>query len=183
MVVVNGGVDLVEAGKMSFVVSSIVPTSAGRIVFARPEDMRRSAKDANDGPAADGPNPATPSVAPTRSGTRRSARHDGGVLVGAVVVAAGHGARFGGPKQLQPLGDRRVVDHAVDGARATCDAVVLVVPPDATWSVDGVAVGGRRRDALRVRARRDRGVAAPRSTSSWCTTRRVRSPTRRCSSG
>jgi uncharacterized protein YacL len=53
MVVVNGGVDLVNAGPMSFVVSSIVPTSAGRIVFARPEDLRRSAKDANEGAAAD----------------------------------------------------------------------------------------------------------------------------------
>jgi uncharacterized protein YacL len=41
MVVVNGGVDLVDAGKMSFVVSSIVPTSAGRIVFARLQDVRR----------------------------------------------------------------------------------------------------------------------------------------------
>ena len=49
MVVVNGGVDLVNAGPMSFVVSSIVPTSAGRIVFARPEDLRRSAKDGKDG--------------------------------------------------------------------------------------------------------------------------------------
>jgi uncharacterized protein YacL len=48
MVVVNGGVDLVNAGPMSFVVSSIVPTSAGRIVFARPEDLRRSAKDGKD---------------------------------------------------------------------------------------------------------------------------------------
>ena len=38
MVVVNGGVDLVGAGPMSFVVSSIVPTSAGRIVFARAND-------------------------------------------------------------------------------------------------------------------------------------------------
>lgn len=43
MVVVNGGVDLVDAGPMSFVVSSIVPTSAGRIVFARPEDNRKAA--------------------------------------------------------------------------------------------------------------------------------------------
>ena len=64
MVVVNGGVDLVEAGQMSFVVSSIVPTSAGRIVFARPEDLRRSAKDANDGRArSDAGDPAVPADA------------------------------------------------------------------------------------------------------------------------
>jgi uncharacterized protein YacL len=53
MVVVNGGVDLVNAGTMSFVVSSIVPTSAGRIVFARPEDLRRSTKVGNDGAATE----------------------------------------------------------------------------------------------------------------------------------
>ena len=40
MVVVNGGADLVDAGRMPFTVSSIVPTSAGRIVFARLEDAR-----------------------------------------------------------------------------------------------------------------------------------------------
>lgn len=73
------------------------------------------------------------------------------------MVAAGHGARFGGPKQLQPLGDGRVVDHAVAGARATCDVVVLVVPADATWSVDGVAAvtgGATRSESVRA------GIAA-----------------------
>lgn len=38
MVVVNGGEHLVGAGPVSLVVSSIVPTSAGRMVFARPND-------------------------------------------------------------------------------------------------------------------------------------------------
>lgn len=47
MVVVNGGADLVDAGPMSFVVSSIVPTSAGRIVFARLQDARGHKADAN----------------------------------------------------------------------------------------------------------------------------------------
>ena len=77
--------------------------------------------------------------------------------MGAVVVAAGRGERFGGPKQLQLLGDRRIVDHAVDAARATCDTVVLVVPPDADWTVAGVAAvpGGATRSAS-VRA----GLAA-----------------------
>jgi len=79
------------------------------------------------------------------------------VLVGAVVVAAGHGARFGGPKQLQLLGDRRIVDHAVDAARVACDTVVLVVPADADWSVAGVlAVTGGATRSESVRA----GIAA-----------------------
>lgn len=38
MVVVNGGEHLVGEGPVSLVVSSIVPTSAGRMVFARPND-------------------------------------------------------------------------------------------------------------------------------------------------
>ena len=42
MVVVNGGEDLVGAGPVSLVVSSIVPTSAGRMVFARPSDPAAS---------------------------------------------------------------------------------------------------------------------------------------------
>lgn len=54
MVVVNGGADLVGAGPVSLVVSSIVPTSAGRIVFARPQDR----------PAA-GPTAAEPVAEPT----------------------------------------------------------------------------------------------------------------------
>lgn len=44
MVVVNGGADLVDAGRMPFTVSSVVPTSAGRIVFARLEDARPNAE-------------------------------------------------------------------------------------------------------------------------------------------
>jgi len=81
----------------------------------------------------------------------------GGVLVGAVVVAAGSGARFGGPKQLCELGGRRIVDLAVEVARATCDAVVLVVPPDADWTVpDVVSVPGGETRSASVRA----GLAA-----------------------
>ena len=48
--------------------------------------------------------------------------------VWAVIVAAGWGERFGGPKQFSELGGARVVDHAVATASQACDAVVLVVP-------------------------------------------------------
>jgi uncharacterized protein YacL len=40
MVVVNGGADLVGTGDVELVASSIVPTAAGRIVFARPAEPR-----------------------------------------------------------------------------------------------------------------------------------------------
>lgn len=74
-----------------------------------------------------------------------------------VVVAAGSGARFGSPKQLARLGDRRVVDHAVATARSVGTGVVLVRPPDADWTVPGVitVAGGATRSAS-VRA----GLAA-----------------------
>jgi uncharacterized protein YacL len=52
MVVVNGGADLVGAGPVSLVVSSIVPTSAGRMVFARPHDARPGSPAVDDGPAS-----------------------------------------------------------------------------------------------------------------------------------
>jgi 2-C-methyl-D-erythritol 4-phosphate cytidylyltransferase len=52
------------------------------------------------------------------------------VRVWAVVVAAGRGARFGAPKQYEPLAGRRVLDWALDAARDRAEGVVLVVPPD-----------------------------------------------------
>jgi 2-C-methyl-D-erythritol 4-phosphate cytidylyltransferase len=50
--------------------------------------------------------------------------------VWAIVVAAGSGSRFGGPKQYEPLGDRRVLDWSLAGAASACDRIVLVVPSD-----------------------------------------------------
>jgi len=47
-----------------------------------------------------------------------------------IVVAAGSGTRFGGPKQLAALGGRRVLDWSVDQAADVSDGVVLVVPAD-----------------------------------------------------
>ena len=76
-----------------------------------------------------------------------------------IVVAAGTGSRFGGPKQYEALGPRRVLDWAVAAARPSSDGVVLVVPPDragdAEPDVDVVVAGGATRSAS-VRA----GLAA-----------------------
>jgi 2-C-methyl-D-erythritol 4-phosphate cytidylyltransferase len=74
--------------------------------------------------------------------------------VWAVIVAAGWGERFGGPKQFAELGGARLVDHAIDTAAATCDAVVLVVPDKDDWigaEVDALVTGGASR-AESVRA-------------------------------
>ena len=68
--------------------------------------------------------------------------------VWAVIVAAGWGERFGGPKQFAELGGARLVDHAIDTAAGTCDAVVLVVPDAADWhgaEVDALVTGGATR--------------------------------------
>jgi 2-C-methyl-D-erythritol 4-phosphate cytidylyltransferase len=71
-----------------------------------------------------------------------------------VVVAAGSGTRYGGAKQYELLGGRRLVDHAVASLRAACDGVVLVVPPDdvaaaqrADEPADVVVAGGAVRSA------------------------------------
>jgi 2-C-methyl-D-erythritol 4-phosphate cytidylyltransferase len=74
-----------------------------------------------------------------------------------IVVAAGSGARFGAPKQYEPLGDRRVLDWSLDVARSAADGVVLVVPEDhdTPEEVDVVVTGGDTRSAS-VRA----GLAA-----------------------
>jgi 2-C-methyl-D-erythritol 4-phosphate cytidylyltransferase len=69
----------------------------------------------------------------------------------AIVVAAGRGTRFGDRKQYQPLGGARVLDWAVRAARASCDGVVLVVPPELADepepTADAVVAGGDTRSA------------------------------------
>lgn len=76
-----------------------------------------------------------------------------------IVVAAGSGSRFGGPKQYAPLLGRRVVDWSLEAARSVADGVVLVVPPDRAGEhepgADRVVAGGDTRSAS-VRA----GLAA-----------------------
>lgn len=69
-------------------------------------------------------------------------------------MAAGSGARFGGPKQYEFLGDRRVLDWSVAAARTVAIGVVLVVPPDRADDVEKdvdrvVAGGATRSDSVR----------------------------------
>ncbi|HYI62566.1 MAG TPA: 2-C-methyl-D-erythritol 4-phosphate cytidylyltransferase [Acidimicrobiales bacterium] len=103
---------------------------------------------------------SAPPPAPPGAGTGPGGASDAAPApVWAVVVAAGGGTRFGGPKQYAPLGDRRVVDWSLGAARAATDGVVLVVPPDraatAEPGADVVVAGGATRSAS-VRA----GLAA-----------------------
>lgn len=67
----------------------------------------------------------------------------------AVVVAGGSGQRFGGPKQFERLGTRRVVDFAVDAARAACHGVVVVLPAAEAAREGGVAGGATRSESVR----------------------------------
>lgn len=77
----------------------------------------------------------------------------------AVVVAAGTGSRFGGPKQYASLGGRRVLDWSLEAARVACAGVVLVVPAEDVGrtesAADAVVAGGATRSGS-VRA----GLAA-----------------------
>jgi 2-C-methyl-D-erythritol 4-phosphate cytidylyltransferase len=76
-------------------------------------------------------------------------------VIWAIVVAAGHGTRFGGLKQFERLGGRRLVDLAVQHPQAVADGVVLVVPAellDEDWpEVEVVVAGGKTRsDSVRA---------------------------------
>lgn len=90
---------------------------------------------------------------------------DDGDGVWAVVVAAGSGSRFGGPKQYAPLVGRRLLDWSVDAARSVADGVILVVSDDRAGddepAVDAVVAGGATRSAS-VRA----GLAAVPETAA-----------------
>lgn len=69
----------------------------------------------------------------------------------AIVLAGGSGTRFGGgQKVLFLVGGKRVIDHALDSARAAVDGVVAVIPQD--WRIgdferraDAVVTGGATR--------------------------------------
>ena len=68
----------------------------------------------------------------------------------AIVVAAGRGERFGPePKQYEVIAGKRVVDWSTDDARATCDGVVLVVPPGDVRDVGDVEGGATRSESVR----------------------------------
>jgi 2-C-methyl-D-erythritol 4-phosphate cytidylyltransferase len=68
------------------------------------------------------------------------------VTTWAIVVAAGRGDRFGGPKQFVVVAGRRVLDWSIDAAQAACDGVVVVVPPG---HEGGVAGGATRSESVR----------------------------------
>ena len=70
------------------------------------------------------------------------------MAVAAIVVAAGRGTRFGGPKQFAPFGEGTVAATSVALCRTVADFVVLVVPSDYQGSGEGadlVVTGGDSR--------------------------------------
>lgn len=74
-----------------------------------------------------------------------------GVIEGSVwsiVVGAGSGQRFGGLKQYETLGDRRIIDHAVAAAQTVSDGVVIVVPAADAERERGVAGGATRTESV-----------------------------------
>lgn len=69
----------------------------------------------------------------------------------AIVVAAGSGARFGGPKQFEVLEGRTVLECSVEAARSVAEQVVAVLPPEADTGADLTVPGGATRsDSVRA---------------------------------
>lgn len=65
------------------------------------------------------------------------------------MVAGGSGRRFGALKQYSEIGNRRLVDLAVEAARRSSEGVVLVVPADDAEREGGVAGGPTRTASVR----------------------------------
>jgi 2-C-methyl-D-erythritol 4-phosphate cytidylyltransferase len=82
-------------------------------------------------------------------------------LVWTIVVAAGSGQRFGGPKQFEDLGGRPLLAWAVETAASASDGVVVVLPPGHEPLGPGEVHGGATRSES-VR----RGLAAVPSNAS-----------------
>lgn len=93
-------------------------------------------------------------IASTHTSEVTNSSGDHRVGVWTVVVAAGVGQRFGGPKQLLDLGGRRVVDRSVALAARVSESVVVVLPPEVDLGYDEwgsvpivSAIGGPSRSA------------------------------------
>ena len=75
-------------------------------------------------------------------------------VVAGIVLAAGHGTRFGRPKYAATLRGKRLVDLAIDLVRPHCRDVVVVLPVGHEWegrSVNAVVPGGATRtESLRA---------------------------------
>jgi 2-C-methyl-D-erythritol 4-phosphate cytidylyltransferase len=70
--------------------------------------------------------------------------------VAAIVVAAGQGSRFGGPKQFAPFDGETVAARSVRTSRSVAEHVVLVVPEHYDGGGEGadvVVTGGATRSA------------------------------------
>ena len=63
-------------------------------------------------------------------------------MIAGLVLAAGEGRRFGGPKQLAELDGRPLLSHAVGTLRSVCDRVVVVLGARADEVRRGVALDG-----------------------------------------
>jgi 2-C-methyl-D-erythritol 4-phosphate cytidylyltransferase len=86
-----------------------------------------------------------------------------GEVIWTIVVAAGAGTRFGGPKQFEVLGDRRVMDWSIAIAREASDGVVIVLPLEVAEKEGGVAGGATRSESVR------KGLAAvPKNATIIC---------------
>jgi len=66
------------------------------------------------------------------------------LTLGGIVLAAGEGARFGGAKQLAPLGGRPLLEHALRTVTAVCDETVVVLGAHADEVRAGVDLQGAR---------------------------------------
>ncbi len=66
-----------------------------------------------------------------------------------IVVAAGVGQRFGGPKQFEVLGDKTVAQWAINTAGQASDGVVVVVPSGSTLQQGSVHGGTTRSESVR----------------------------------
>lgn len=70
-------------------------------------------------------------------------------IIWTVVVAAGSGTRFGGAKQFEMVGDRRVLDWSTAAAHSVSNGVIVVLPEAYAEREGGIAGGSTRSGSVR----------------------------------
>jgi len=66
-------------------------------------------------------------------------------MIGAIILAAGNGSRYGGYKQFEKVNGKQIIDYTIDIYKDIADKMVIVLPQNYSNRLYLNAVGGKTR--------------------------------------